>query len=298
MPFILNRPISRKIFLKTGLKYAGAFASMGIFNRFARAGENSPDLHIALLSDTHVRAYKSEQYRGFFPYENLQHVVQQVIEELPELMIINGDVARLEGQLGDYVAIQEILSELSDIPVVMTLGNHDDRENFYNIFGENGEGKQSLENKHVLVLERFDMQLVMLDSLMYVNKTPGLLGIEQRKWLEAFLEQTDDRAVLIFFHHTPYEGDGDLLDSDRLFDILLPHKKVKAVFYGHSHVYNIADKGHIKLINLPAVGYNFMDSQPIGWIRATINARKGIFKLHAIGGNIEDDGKVREIIWN
>ncbi len=298
MPFILNRPIDRKTFLKTVLTYTGTLSSSGLFYHFVRAKENKSDLHIALLSDTHIRAYKSEQYRGFFPYENLQRVVKQVIEELPELIIINGDVARLEGQLGDYVAIQEILSELSDIPVVMTLGNHDDRENFYNIFGEKGEGKQSLENKHVLVLERSDMKLVMLDSLMYVNKTPGLLGIEQRKWLKTFLEQSDDRAVLIFFHHTPYEGDGDLLDSDRLFDILLPHKKVKAVFYGHSHVYNISERGHIKLINLPAVGYNFMDSQPIGWIHATISSKKAIFNLHAIGGNRKDDGKAREIIWN
>jgi Icc protein len=297
MPFILGRPIDRKTFLKTALTYAGALSSSGLFYQFARVKENTGDLHVALLSDTHIRAYKSEQYRGFFPYENLELAVKQINDKAPEMILINGDVARLDGQLGDYVAIQEILSELSDIPVAMTLGNHDDRENFYNIFGEKGIGKQSIKDKHVLVIERPDLRLILLDSLMYVNKTPGWLGMEQREWLKTFLEQADDRSVFVFFHHTPYEGDGDLLDSDRLFDILSSYKKVKAVFYGHSHVYNISERGHIKLINLPAVGYNFMDNQPVGWIEARINKQKGTFLLHAIRGNMENDGKIREIIW-
>jgi Icc protein len=297
MPGILNAPISRKTFIKQGLKYAGALSAAGLYYRFAQAKGNSRQLHLALLSDTHVKAYKNEQYRGFFPYENMQTAVNEVIGITPELMLINGDVARLDGQLGDYVAIQEILSEAANIPVIMTLGNHDHRENFYNIFGDEGEEKQPVTNKHVLVLERPDLQLILLDSLMYVNKTPGFLGMEQRNWLQSFLEKTDERPIFVFFHHTPYEGDGDLLDSERLFDILQPHKKVKAVFYGHSHVYNFSSRGHIQMINLPAIGYNFTDSQPIGWIEARINNRKGTFLLHAIGGNLEKNGEVKEIFW-
>jgi 3',5'-cyclic AMP phosphodiesterase CpdA len=297
MPQILHTPISRKTFIKTGLKYAGLLSSMGIFQQFAFAREDGEDLHLALLSDTHIKAYRREQYRGFFPYENLQQVVEEVTGVNPELLLINGDVARLEGQLGDYVAIQEILSDLSGIPIVMTLGNHDNRENFYNVLGEPAKGKQPVENKHVLVLDRSDLRIVLMDSLMYVNKTPGLLGMDQRKWLEAFLEETDRRPVFIFFHHTPYDGDGDLLDSDRFFDIIKPHKKVKAVFYGHSHVYNLSKRGHVQLINLPAVGYNFTDNQPVGWIEAHINAKKGTFLLHAIGGNQGKDGETREVTW-
>lgn len=298
MPEILHTPISRKTFIKTGLKYAGVLSTLGIFQQFAFAREEREDLQVALLSDTHVRAYKSEQYRGFFPFENMQRVIKEVNAQRPQLLLINGDVARLEGQLGDYVAIQEILSGLSGIPAIMTLGNHDDRENFYNIFGETGEGKQPVENKHVLVLDRADLRLVLLDSLMYVNKTPGLLGMAQREWLDVFLEETDRRPVFIFFHHTPYDGDGDLLDSDRFFDIIKSYKKVKAVFYGHSHVYNISKRDHIHLINLPAVGYNFTDNQPVGWIEARINAKRGTFLLHAIGGNQEKDGEQLEIAWS
>ncbi len=298
MPYIFDKPISRKTFLKQSLKYAGAFSSIGIIYKYAQAENSPPDLHMALLADTHVKAYKSEQYRGFFPYKNLQAAVDQIKEKGPELLLINGDVARLDGQLGDYVAIKEILSPISNLPVVMTLGNHDDRDNFYNVYTEKGDYNQSVHNKHVLVIERPELRLILLDSLMYVNKTPGLLGREQRDWLTTYLKKTDNRPVFIFFHHTPYDGDSDLLDSDRMFEILIPHKKVKAVFYGHSHVYRIDERDHIKLINLPAVGYNFSDSQPVGWLDTRINPQKGIFTLHAIGGNLEQDGEVQEIIWS
>ncbi|MBR9998478.1 MAG: metallophosphoesterase, partial [Cyclobacteriaceae bacterium] len=185
MPYIFEKSISRKKFIKEGLKYAGAISSMGIFYRFANAEQTNADVHMALLADTHIKAYKSEQYRGFFPYENLQKVVGQVKDKAPGLMLINGDIARLDGQLGDYLAIQEILSDLAGLPVVMTLGNHDDRENFYNIFGKEADGKQSVQNKHVMVIERTDLRFILLDSLMYVNKTPGFLGNEQRAWLKS-----------------------------------------------------------------------------------------------------------------
>lgn len=133
---------------------------------------------------------------------------------------------------------------------------------------------------------------------MYVNKTPGFLGNEQRAWLKSFLAQSDDRPVFVLFHHTPFDGDTDMLDSERLFEILLMHKKVKAVFFGHSHVYRVSERGHIKLINLPAVGYNFTDNQPVGWIEARINSWKGVFLLHAISGNTDKDGETLEINWN
>ena len=296
MPFIYKKSGSRRIFLKKSLKYAGAISSMGFFYHATIGGNKNDDLHLALLADTHIKSYKSEQYRGFFPYENLQKVVGQVNEAAPQLMLINGDIARLDGQLGDYVAIQEILSSIHDLPVVMTLGNHDNRENFYNVFGNEHEGLQTVQNKHVMVIERSDLQLILLDSLMYVNKTPGFLGSEQRDWMKRFLALPDERPVFIFFHHTPFEADSDLLDSGRLFDILLEHKKVKAVFFGHSHVYNVLEREHIKLINHPAVGYNFMDSQPVGWIEARINSRKGDFLLHAVGGNTEADGTSKDIV--
>ena len=297
MPHIISSNISRKEFLKKSVRIGGTLATWGLFYERSQGAE-ATSVHLAILADTHVAAYKNEQYRGFFPSKNFQTVLDQVSEKNPETMIITGDVARLKGELGDYSAIQDQLQTLNqDIPVLMALGNHDDRKNFYDIFKDSVRDKQKVFNKHVLVMDYGSIRIILLDSLMFVNKTPGFLGKEQRNWLQEYLEKSDDKPVFIFVHHTLNDGDNDLLDAERLFGILKKQNKVKAIFYGHSHIYSFTERDNLKLINIPAVGYNFIDSQPVGWLEARLSAEKGIFTLHAIGGNMEDNGKLTEIEW-
>ncbi len=297
MPHIISSSITRKEFIKQSFRIGGAMATWGMFYKPVRARNNS-SVHLAILADTHVAAYKNEQYRGFFPSKNFHEVLTQVSEKNPEAMIITGDIARLKGDLGDYTAIKDQLQTLnSNMPVLMALGNHDNRINFYDVFNENSQNRQEVFNKHVLVVDYGQIRIILLDSLMYVNKTPGFLGQEQRGWLQKFLDMSDNKPVFIFVHHTLNNGDTDLLDADRFFNLLRGHKKVKAIFYGHSHVYRITDRNKIKLINVPAVGYNFIDSQPVGWLEARISPDEGIFTLHAIGGNIENNGQVTELKW-
>jgi 3',5'-cyclic AMP phosphodiesterase CpdA len=299
MPHIIDNNISRKEFLIKSIKIGGALITWGALRETSFANDTNKRVHLALLADTHVKAYQNEQYRGFFPARNFETVIQQVNTVKPQGMIINGDVARLEGELGDYTAIRKYLSAMDEnIPVYMALGNHDNRDNFNNIFGREGaQGLQDIRNKHVLVIEYPEIRCILLDSLMYVNKTPGLLGKSQRMWLEQYLEESDKKMTFLFVHHTLNDGDGDLLDADRLFNILRSHRKVKAIFYGHSHIYSVNERDKLKLINIPAVGYNFIDSQPVGWLEARISRDSGLFKLHAIGGNVEDDGEVTEVKW-
>jgi 3',5'-cyclic AMP phosphodiesterase CpdA len=298
MASIINTGISRKVFLKKSLQIGAFASSMGVFYKFTVRAESKRHFHVALLADTHVSAYQNEQFRGFFTAKNFELVLKQVSEIHPESVIINGDIARMEGKLGDYTAIQDKLSRLDkEIPVFMTLGNHDDTDNFNNVFGENFKGGQEVEHKHVLVVDHKEVRFILLDSLMYVNKTPGFLGQAQRIWLEKYLVNSDSKPVFIFVHHTLNDGDTDLLDVDRLFKIILPHKKVKSIMYGHSHIYKITDREGLKLINIPAVGYNFIDSQPVGWLEARISPEYGEFKLHAIGGNVADNGKITKVKW-
>ena len=71
------------------------------------------------------------------------------------------------------------------------------------------------------------------------TKLPDYLGKAQRQWLADFLAGSDDRPTVLFVHHTLGDGDGDLLDINRLYRLVRPHRKVKAIFYGHSHEYAI-----------------------------------------------------------
>ena len=66
MPQVIDENISRKDFLIKSLKIGGAIVTWNVIH-FNALGKNKYDpVHFALLSDTHVRAYQNEQYRGFF----------------------------------------------------------------------------------------------------------------------------------------------------------------------------------------------------------------------------------------
>jgi 3',5'-cyclic AMP phosphodiesterase CpdA len=298
MPGLFHEPISRKTFLSTAAKAAGAMALTSTTGRLLLGNEPTELVRVALLSDTHIPADPAGEYRGFRPVENLKQVVPQVVEAKPAAVIIDGDAARLAGLEGDYRALRELLAPIAaHSPVYVGLGNHDDRRNFFKVFPV-GERQESLvAGKHVALIERGGVRLIVLDSLLYVDKVAGLLGKAQRTWLSAFLEEADDRPTVLFFHHTVGDGDGDLLDTDRLYRILEPYPQVKALFYGHSHRYALSQRENLHLINLPAVGYNFSEREPVGWVEATFSPTGVDMTLHAIGGNREGDGQTKSVSW-
>ncbi|MHC4169895.1 MAG: metallophosphoesterase family protein [Planctomycetota bacterium] len=296
MAEIFHNSISRRSFIKTSLAAMGAIVTFGTDS--GSAGNENPVSRWALLSDTHIPADVEENYRGFYPYKNLQKVAAEIVSASPDAVAITGDLARLEGLPGDYENLKKLLSPVAkETPVFMGLGNHDDRRNFAKIFTKHPGQKQQVRGKHVLVAEKGPARLIVLDSLLYVNKVTGLLGKAQRQWLESYLKECDDRATILCFHHSIGDGDGDLLDLPRVLDFVKPIRKVKAILYGHSHVYGYSRFKGIHLINLPAVGYNFNDAQPVGWVEAQLTGSGGKFTLHALAGNTDNDGSVKRLTW-
>ena len=257
-----------------------------------------PEMHWALLSDTHIPADAANVYRGFQPVANLKRIVPEIVAAKPQGALICGDVARLEGHTADYHAVRSILKPLSDaMPVAMALGNHDDRQNFLTAFGAAQTGAQALKNRHVLVVEGPAVRLIVLDSLIAPNSTPGFLGKAQRSWLAEYLKSSSDLPTLLFVHHTLSDDDGALMDAPRLFDTVRHVRKVKAIFYGHSHNYAYDQWEGIHLVNLPAVGYNFRDSEPVGWVEARLRGEGAALTLRSFGGNQEKNGKTVELKW-
>jgi len=298
MAEIFYKSMNRRTFIKTGLTAFGALATIVTgCSPGLRKSEQKP-ARWALLADTHIPEDVNNNYRGFYPYQNLQKVVPDIISASPDGVVIAGDLARLTGQLGDYANLKELLIPIAEKrPVFMALGNHDNRENFVKVFNEVPGEKQPVEGKHIVVVNKPPTRLIILDSLFYVNKVPGLLGKAQRQWLEDYLKECDDTPTILCFHHTLEDGDGDLLDVPRLFSTIKLIRKVKAIVYGHSHEYKFSEFEGIHLINLPAVGYNFSDAEPVGWVQANLTAKGGDFTLHAIAGNKDKDGSVKKLAW-
>jgi 3',5'-cyclic AMP phosphodiesterase CpdA len=295
MPGILFENISRRRFVDVSSK---VIAALALTSRTGVAVESPLVFHVALLSDIHIAANALDENRKFRPTDNLKAVLPQVLAARPEGMIINGDLARMSGESSDYEAIKGLLAPASrQAPVYLVLGNHDDRTNFSKAFDKPSGERQQIENRHVLVIEHPFVRLILLDSLLFPTKTPGFLGMAQRQWLGRYLRETDGRPTMLFVHHTLGDDDGSLLDADRLFEVIRPHRKVKAIFYGHSHVYSYGRHQGVHLVNLPALGYNFSDSEPVGWVDAKFHPDGVKLCLHAIGGNRKADGEVQSLPW-
>jgi len=292
MPYVFHSPANRRDFLRVSMTALGT-AAFGV--RSALAADSA---RWAFVSDIHVPQDPTNEYRGFRPYDQFQTAVSQLVAAKPDGAVITGDLARLEGFPGDYANLKELLQPAAEqMPICMALGNHDDRENFYKAFDRFPGEKQSVKGKHVLVFEAPPVRFLIMDSNQYTNRVAGHLGKTQREWLQNYLQASDETPTLLFFHHTLGDGDGELLDVIRLFRIVQPFKKVKAIVFGHSHVYRYDVQDGIHLINLPATGYNFADSEPLGWVEAVMTAQGGDFTLRAFNGNREADGKTTSLSW-
>ncbi|MBN2593828.1 MAG: metallophosphoesterase [Sedimentisphaerales bacterium] len=298
MAEIFFKSMNRRSFIQTGLAAFGTLVTLNSGCGTVLTKSDEKQTNLALLADTHIPQDVENNYRGFYPYRNLEKVVPEIISASPDEVFIAGDLARLTGESGDYANLKKLLSPVAEkTPVFMGLGNHDNRENFLKVFNEIPGEKPAVKGKHITIIEKTPVRLIMLDSLLYTNKVPGLLGKAQRQWLENYLKESDETPTILCFHHTLSDGDGDLLDVPRLFRMIAPIRKVKAIVYGHSHVYGYSEFEGIHLINLPAVGYNFSDSDAVGWVQARLTNRGGDFVLHAVAGNKDRDGGVTKLAW-
>ena len=285
---------ARRDFLAT----VGASAMALSLRHVALGSSNGSVAKVALLSDTHIHADPNNEYRGFRPHDGLLHAVKQVTESDAEYALLCGDAARLDGKKEDYEQLKKLLVPIqSKMKIEFALGNHDDRNNFWSVFGGNTVGASLAGKKHVTVADFGPQRWIVLDSLMYVDKAPGFLGQEQRDWLEKQLSSDSTRPTLLMVHHTLGQGDGDLLDADRLLKIAKRHSHVKAILFGHSHQWKIVQDEGLWLINLPAIGYNFSDDQPIGWVYAELRPNELKLTITVLGGNNSEHKKSRVLSW-
>jgi len=298
MPGLYHRPIRRREFLKTSFLAGAAVVVHGCGT--PSASSTKDEIHLALLSDTHVGpGERAKDPRGFDPCAQLRRVAPDIVSAAPRGVILNGDAASREGLTEDYTELKTLLEPVSRVaPVYIGLGNHDHRENFKAVFTPTSGLDANVPNHLVLVIEESFLRFIILDSLFYTKKAEGFLGARQRFWLSDYLKSHTDKPVILFVHHTLGDGDGDLLDANRLFEIIRPHRQVKAIFYGHSHMWEIRERQGVKLINLPALGYNFWEGEPVGWVAARFRRNGVDLTLHAIAGNRARDGQTSRIRWS
>jgi Icc protein len=157
---------------------------------------------------------------------------------------------------------------------------------------------QAVQKKFVTTIDGGPVNFVLLDSLLATDVAAGQLGRSQRDWLADYLKTNNRKPSVIFVHHNlDADDDNAMVDAARFLDIVRPAKSVKAVIFGHTHASNHSTQDGLHLVNIPAVAYNFKDSEPVGWTESTFTAKRGTLKLHAIGGNTASDGQTLDLVW-
>ncbi len=286
---VLTRQRNKRRFLTMSLA-----ATSGMLSLPPECDARDDTTRWAFLSDTHIHGNPQYRFRGFCTYQNLRKITDQIGADMPEGLVITGDLARSRGSADAYENFKSLLAPIArERPIHLCIGNHDHREDFRLAFTGSAR-TAAIEDRHIVTAMAGPIRMIVLDTLLYVNTFPGMLGKLQRVWLETYLGASDETPTILFCHHAPR---ADLLDTRRLFEIISPARKVKALIFGHSHRYEFSQRDGIHLINLPATGYNFTGAQPVGWVEARLTSQGGEFTLHAVGGNTNQHGSKRFLHW-
>lgn len=195
-------------------------------------------IHFAHLSDTHLNRSGKE---GFLKTDTTKklHKVFECIQKLPDKMdfvIITGDIAH-EGDMEDYRYVKELFEGYEQklgIPILFTLGNHDNRKAFYAGF----LGMDS-EESYVKSTTIDGLRVLLLDSKVGAHGINGYLGPDQLDWLRREVDTPSPNGTLIAFHHPPEGtvlpmGEHSLTNSSEL-KAMIQNSDVIGVLTGHTH---------------------------------------------------------------
>jgi len=179
------------------------------------------------------------------------------------------------------------------------LGNHDNRERFWQALPEDRPSQPSLADRQAAVLRTPRANWFILDSLEETLATPGLLGQTQLDWLAGELDANRDKPALVLFHHNPgLSGNMGLKDTGAFFEVIRPRKQVKAYIFGHTHAWSVRqDRSGIHLVNLPPVAYVFQPDEPAGWVHAQLDKKGMRLELRCLDTTHKAHGQVHELPW-
>ena len=212
------------------------------------------------LSDLHL-VPPGRLLGGVDPMRQLRSVLARIerLEVAPAFIVVSGDLTD-DGSAESYEVVNEVLSELGDggTPVLLALGNHDDRATFRRVvLGEERADDQD-PYYHSRLID--GLRVIVLDSTI-PGEAGGALGAAQLAWLEGELEMPAPRGNLIVLHH-PCRLAGPahhypafiVREAAALEAIVARHRdRVVGVLAGHSHQANSAPFGGTLHATAPAV---------------------------------------------
>jgi 3',5'-cyclic-AMP phosphodiesterase len=301
MPITLPQ-LSRREFLKRAA-LAGAAVALAPSSYAGLFGKSRDKHTFAFFSDTHIAADPAQIYLDVNMAGHLAACVRELAAwpVKPAAVIINGDLGYLAGLPGDYTTFGKLIEPVRALaPVHLSLGNHDDRENFWQAFPRDATPLKSVPQKQAAVFSSDRANWFLLDSLEATDKTPGELGAAQLDWLARELDARPHQPAVVVVHHNPQfsQVTTGLQDTQALMETLAPRRHAKALIFGHTHDWHIETHASgVHLINLPPTAYPFKAGRPSGWVRATLARDGAEFELRSLDPKHPEHAQVKKLEW-
>ena len=286
-------PMNRRRFLKT-TSLAATGLMIGCKDSITGSYSDGSDVpvdpnYFALISDTHIDHPKTVAH-GYYTANNLEMTVNRILnnpERLPAGVIINGDFGDIRATADQYGLAKWILKPLSEagIPVYIAIGNHDLRDQFFQVFEDYLDKNGPVPNRHVGMIETPNVYILLTDTSEGMS-TPGLFRDHQLQWINDTLHTYNDKPVLLFGHH-PAQSLGDF---DAFFNVVNPHKHAKAYIAGHLHRMELNMRGDFHLLLQPCTR-GTGQTTPIGFFHAQILSDRLDFVVDNIDRNSHWHGR-------
>jgi len=209
------------------------------------------------ISDTHLLADDGE-VMSVRPVAQLARVLARIaaLPTPPRFVLHTGDLIHDSGVAG-YAHLRRALAPLG-LPLVATLGNHDDRAAFRQGFLKELDS----DDRRYYGVHAFDgLRIIALDSLV-PGAIGGEVGREQLAWLADTLAEPAPRGTIVALHHPvalagfSYLADGLLRDASDLAAVLAPHPII-GVLAGHCHAPSATSFAGTTVVTAPAVACQF-----------------------------------------
>jgi 3',5'-cyclic AMP phosphodiesterase CpdA len=209
------------------------------------------------ISDVHLAA-PGECINDVEPLTQVRRVLARMRELAfaPSFVIVSGDLSN-DGTVASYEAVKNLLPELAgpNTPILLALGNHDDRITFRRVvLGQEGDDRSPYCHSQIVD----GVQIVVLDSTIPGDEV-GEIGAAQLAWLDEQLHTPAPLGSLIVLHHCcrlaapPRTVKRFVLHDAAALEAVVARHRVLGVLTGHSHQANAAPFGGALITTAPAV---------------------------------------------
>lgn len=191
-------------------------------------------IHLTDLHISHPDAKDPKDKGG--SRETLERVVGIInaMDPQPDFVVASGDLTNM-GDAASYRLVRDLMAPLKP-PVIMALGNHDLREEFQAVFGEDaGDAPYYHDAVHG------GLHVITLDTKV-PERVAGTICDAQFDYLSAALARHANLPKLIVMHHPPRVDDAglpwgtiDLAATKRLAEVLEGHD-IAGILSGHIHI--------------------------------------------------------------